>query len=414
MISASARYGDIIYKRSAPEIKKEKVEEKKTGKEEIGEEKAKEKEAREEEAKEKEAEEKKAEGKKVVEEKTEEEKVKEKEAKEEEIKKRLARRKKTTLPPAVFPHWVHRIRFKCKACHPSIFKMEKGSNPVSMVKIQAGESCGKCHNGRIAFGLEIDICHRCHFKPAAEKTVAQKDGTDPEAEVKAGKIIYEKWCAACHGIKGLGDGPAAPALDPKPRNFFDGAFKIRTTPSGELPLHSDVVKIIADGMPGSSMPAWKGLITTREASQSTVYIWTLMEDWLQEEEPPEPVEIGKPPPATKESIAKGKKLFTRMKCWECHGKEGKGDGPSAKKAKDDWGYPIKPANLTEQWNFRGGNAVTDIYRTVTVSLNGTPMPAFLDVLSDEDRWHLANYVKTLARDKQPALKTFWEWVKNQK
>ena len=132
-----------------------------------------------------------------------------------------------------------------------------------------------------------------------------------------------------------------------------------------------------------------------------------MEDWLQEEEPPEPVEWGKPLPVTAESITKGKELYSTMMCWECHGKDAKGDGPSSSGLKDDWGFPIKVADLTQQWNFRGGQTVTDIFRTFTTGLNGTPMPAYFDVLSEKDRWHLANFVKSLAMAKKPRLKTFW-------
>ena len=103
-----------------------------------------------------------------------------------------------------------------------------------------------------------------------------------------------------------------------------------------------------------------------------------------------------------------------MKCWECHGDEGMGDGPAAPKLKDDWGYPIEAANLTQSWNFRGGSTATDIFRTFTTGLNGTPMPAYLDVLSDEDRWHLANFVKSMSAGKKPPqYKTFWEWETDQ-
>ena len=67
---------------------------------------------------------------------------------------------KAGMPPVVFPHWFHRIRFKCKVCHPAIFKMRAGANPVNMIKIIKGEFCGKCHNGRIAWPPLY--CDRCH------------------------------------------------------------------------------------------------------------------------------------------------------------------------------------------------------------------------------------------------------------
>ena len=58
---------------------------------------------------------------------------------------------KSEMPPVVFPHWFHRIRFKCKVCHPDVFVMKSGANEISMIKIIKGEYCGKCHNGRTAW-----------------------------------------------------------------------------------------------------------------------------------------------------------------------------------------------------------------------------------------------------------------------
>ena len=65
-------------------------------------------------------------------------------------------------PPAVFPHWFHRIRFKCYACHPGLFEMKAGSNPVTMDAIAAGKFCGACHNGRTAWAPSFETCNRCH------------------------------------------------------------------------------------------------------------------------------------------------------------------------------------------------------------------------------------------------------------
>jgi len=64
------------------------------------------------------------------------------------------------LSPVVFPHWFHRIRFKCKACHEEIFVMEKGADNITMSAIIKGEYCGKCHNGKIAW--DPLYCDRCH------------------------------------------------------------------------------------------------------------------------------------------------------------------------------------------------------------------------------------------------------------
>lgn len=64
-----------------------------------------------------------------------------------------------TPAPAYFPHWVHRIKYKCYACHDALFPMQRGANPT-MAAMAKGASCGACHNGKTAFG--VDTCQRCH------------------------------------------------------------------------------------------------------------------------------------------------------------------------------------------------------------------------------------------------------------
>lgn len=67
-----------------------------------------------------------------------------------------------SIPVGVFPHWVHRIRFTCNVCHPSLFPMKAGETAVTMEGISEGKQCGACHNGRIAWGVYMDTCSRCH------------------------------------------------------------------------------------------------------------------------------------------------------------------------------------------------------------------------------------------------------------
>ncbi|MBX3608100.1 MAG: hypothetical protein KF788_22695 [Piscinibacter sp.] len=63
--------------------------------------------------------------------------------------------------PVVFPHWFHRIRFRCKVCHAELgFRMRAGANDVLMSDIIDGRFCGMCHNGQIAWGPErCELCH---------------------------------------------------------------------------------------------------------------------------------------------------------------------------------------------------------------------------------------------------------------
>ncbi len=63
--------------------------------------------------------------------------------------------------PVVFPHWFHRIRFRCKVCHHELaFEMRAGANVVTMNDLYEGKFCGMCHNNQIAWGLEN--CGLCH------------------------------------------------------------------------------------------------------------------------------------------------------------------------------------------------------------------------------------------------------------
>jgi c(7)-type cytochrome triheme protein len=66
------------------------------------------------------------------------------------------------MPNVIFPHFPHTFWLDCANCHPNIFIMKKGANPISMVKIVNGEFCGRCH-GKVAF--PISNCTRCHVKP---------------------------------------------------------------------------------------------------------------------------------------------------------------------------------------------------------------------------------------------------------
>src|SRR2546428_10987324 len=82
-------------------------------------------------------------------------------------------------------------------------------------------------------------------------------------DTTAGKRVYVKWCAGCHGDAGAGDGPAASHMLPRPRDFTGAIYKIRTTASGQLPTDQDGLRSIDEGLPGTAMPAWKERLSER-------------------------------------------------------------------------------------------------------------------------------------------------------
>jgi DMSO reductase family type II enzyme heme b subunit len=216
-------------------------------------------------------------------------------------------------------------------------------------------------------------------------------------DANAGKTVYEKKCALCHGEKGDGKGPAAPLLDPKPRDFTKGKYKIRTTPSGQPPSDQDLFKVITDGMPGTSMPPWK-VLPEKDRWNLVAYVKSFAPESFKEA--PKAASILKEVASSKESLARGKEMFEAIECNKCHGNAGRGDGPSRPELKDDWGDLVRPANLAKPWTFRGGGSVKDVAARLATGLMGTPMPTFIDsVEKPEDIWHVANYVKSLAPDK---------------
>jgi DMSO reductase family type II enzyme heme b subunit len=228
-----------------------------------------------------------------------------------------------------------------------------------------------------------------------KKEVSGKIPETSEA-IAAGKDIYEKKCYYCHGITGDGNGPAAPRLDPKPRNFTRNEYKIRSTGLGTLPTDEDLFRIISSGVEGSAMPFWNTL-SSEERWQVIYHVKTFYEGF-KESEGHEVVPISAEVPSDSESVKRGKKLFKEAKCFLCHGEDGKADGQITTTLKGKWNLPYKARNLTKSWLFKGGNSSEDIFRTVTTGINETPMGSYADYLTDEDRWHLTHYVKSISHD----------------
>ena len=126
------------------------------------------------------------------------------------------------------------------------------------------------------------------------------------------------------------------------------------------------------------MPTWHEL-PEKDRIAVIAYIKTFSARW-KDERPEPPIPIGDPPKPTPELVARGKELYAQAKCAQCHGDDGKGDGPSAGEL-EDLRFPIRPADFT-RGQFKGGASVTDIYRTMTTGLDGTPMPSFADSMKD--------------------------------
>jgi len=211
---------------------------------------------------------------------------------------------------------------------------------------------------------------------------------------KRGKALYVRYCIFCHGPNGDGRGESAPYLDPKPRDFTKALFKCRSTPSGTLPLDSDLYDTITRGIHASGMPSWKPLLR-QERTDLVAYIKTFSSAF-QEEKPGTPVAMPPEPANSADSIKRGADLFQSMNCWSCHGKDGRGHGPSTAALTDSQGNPITPFDFTSGTRFKCGETNQDMFRDLLTGLDGTPMPSFSAAMSAEQRWDVVHYIRTLS------------------
>lgn len=208
-----------------------------------------------------------------------------------------------------------------------------------------------------------------------------------------GKVVYERFCLSCHGELGNGGGEVAEWIDPKPRDYRQGTFKWRSTPTGSLPFVSDLDKTIEDGVYGTYMPTWYA-IGHRNRMDVIAYIQTFSTRW-QTEKPQPPIAIPPDPGYTTASVQRGRAVYERENCAQCHGPNALGDGPSAHDLKNDWGYSIVPYDLT-QGHIKCGDTGTDIFRVFMTGLSGTPMPAFSDSIKSDEAWDLVHYIESLS------------------
>jgi len=241
------------------------------------------------------------------------------------------------------------------------------------------------------------------FSVAAQDEAAGEDEDAAyEALLEKGKQYYNVNCRLCHGEKGDGKGFVSTirysekngrVLTTYPRDFTSGLYRFRTTSTGCLPDFEDLKNTIKGGIPQSFMPPQVG-ISNEDLEAVTEYIMSF--SFRFEDEDPCEVIVAKKPDyvASSQSIDKGKVVYNNMKCWECHGYLGQGDGPKSLDIKDDWGKQLLPFNFISG-ALKRGSTPENIYMTFTSGLDGTGMPSYEDSLSEDDRWHLVSYTLKL-------------------
>jgi len=100
-----------------------------------------------------------------------------------------------------------------------------------------------------------------------------------QADPAAGKAVFVKTnCNSCHGMEGMGDGPVAAALDPKPRNYTVGDFKFDANKDGKVGTDADLTLVIKNGAAaygGSAMMMPNPTLTDADIALLVQYIRSL-------------------------------------------------------------------------------------------------------------------------------------------
>ena len=284
-----------------------------------------------------------------------------------------------------------------------------------------------------------------------DETTPLVDAVDP-FHLKHGARVYNARCAGCHGISGDGEGPAAAYLSPRPRDYRSGVFKFTSTPYGYKPARHDLVRTIRRGAKGTSMPAFPWMSDT-DLNAVIDYVVFLSQrgeverfaimtsDEYDEDEEIDFLDfidgaesateswggaasevvmpVSAEPAFSEETVVSGRRQFLSQGCSQCHGTDGKGQIewlnpeflaqqealPESQREKinyDVWKEPAPAADLTARM-LHGGRRPIDIYRRIYTGINGTPMPAFADVFSNEPEklWHLVHYVRHIIEGGDP-------------
>lgn len=105
--------------------------------------------------------------------------------------------------------------------------------------------------------------------------------------------------------------------------------------------------------------------------------------------PEEAAAVPNPIAANEQSIAAGEQLYA-TNCAVCHGETGQGDGPGAA------GLEKPPANLTagHVQELRDGA----LFYIISHGRPDTPMPAWENILSEDERWQVVNFLRTFHTD----------------
>lgn len=226
-----------------------------------------------------------------------------------------------------------------------------------------------------------------------------------QQQTHSGAAIYKKHCSACHGDKGAGATWTKHSLNPAPRNF--------TLEQAQLDLsYERMVTSVSHGRPGTAMMSFSARLSEADIHNVVSFIRQRFMG-LKDESEDQPggkvgetidLSLGLAPHATSSTVEKTRvadmelafphglvgdalagQQFFQSNCAQCHGRDGKGQGPRASFIKPS------PRNFTSVVSRRNLNRPA-LFRAISQGKRGTVMPAWGQVLDSQRIANVAEYV----------------------
>jgi FTR1 family protein len=178
-------------------------------------------------------------------------------------------------------------------------------------------------------------------------------------DLASGRAIYQRSCASCHGVAGLGDGPAGAVITPRPPAIGTTAQMGGVSPAM-------MFRIVSIGVAGTPMSSFAGALTSEQRWNVVGYVNSLRRSHDQELE--------------------GEGLYTQ-RCASCHGVTGSGDGVYARSL-----TKLPPEIGSVAWQMEHSDE--EIAGAVRNGIPASAMPSSRDLSAPEVAGIVA-YVRTL-------------------
>lgn len=187
----------------------------------------------------------------------------------------------------------------------------------------------------------------------------------------SGKELYDRDCAFCHGVKGLADTPVGRILNPRPRRFADPIEMARLT-------DKQIYDAIKDGVPGTAMASWGGLLSERDIGDLMDFIHELKGPLSSDAQPMSKEQV---------SLEVGRRIYEK-ECAFCHGLTGHADTDAARvlvPRPRAFADPIQMARVDDG----------RLYAAIKLGRPGTSMASWGSLMTPVEIIDVMRYIRTL-------------------